>query len=78
LSELCRRALLAFPLVPEQGGDQALLAAISGLEQPHLRDALQELVSLNLVDGRGDLSQRRYTVHGLTRTFLMEQVARWQ
>jgi hypothetical protein len=36
------------------------------------------LVRLNLVDVRGDLQQRRYSIHNLTRTFLHEQVLRWQ
>jgi hypothetical protein len=34
-------------------------------------------VQLNLVDSRGDLKTRRYTIHNLTATFLQEQVVRW-
>jgi len=40
-------------------------------------DALIRLVQLNLVDSRGDLLTRRYTIHYLTATFLQEQVVRW-
>jgi hypothetical protein len=29
------------------------------------------------VELRGDLRQRRYAIHSLTRTFLLEQVAKW-
>jgi hypothetical protein len=36
------------------------------------------LVLLNLVDARGGLHERRYTIHSLTRTFLQEQVAKWK
>jgi hypothetical protein len=35
-------------------------------------------VALNLVNSLGDLTERRFAIHNLTRTFLQEQVARWQ
>ncbi len=66
------------PLVTEQGGDLTYLAALTGLDTAHLSDALDRLVGLNLVDSKGDLNERRYTIHNLTRTFLQEQVAKWQ
>lgn len=43
-----------------------------------LRNTLDMLVMLNLVDTRGELHHRLYTIHSLTRTFLQEQVAKWQ
>lgn len=78
LDELSRRALLAMPLVSEHGGDLAYLGQISQLEAGVLRQSLANLVNLNLVDSRGDLQRRRYSIHNLTRSFLLEQVARWQ
>lgn len=78
LSDLPRRALLAMPLVTERGGSLDFLAHLSGLAAGELTDALAELVTLSLVDSRGDALDRRYTVHNLTRTFLLEQVIRWQ
>jgi hypothetical protein len=78
LDEMCRRALLAMPLVSEQGGDLELLQEISQLRPEILRQALTSLVNLNLVDSQGDLQHRRYTIHNLTRSFLLEQVVRWQ
>jgi len=55
-----------------------LLAGVSKIEHTPLRQALDKLVTLNLVDSRGDdLNQRRYTIHSLTRTFLHEQVVQW-
>ena len=77
LGELARRALLAMPLVTERGGTLDYLAQVSGLDPGRLSGVLAELVALNLVDSRGDLHQRRYTIHALTRSFLLEQVARW-
>lgn len=79
LGELPRRALLALPLLTERGGSLEQVAAISGLERGELSNALAELVTLSLVDSRGpQVSERRYAIHALTRTFLLEQVARWQ
>lgn len=78
LEEMPRRALLAMPLVAARGGSLEQIAAISGLPAGELSHALAELVTLSLVDSRGpQLSERRYTIHALTRSFLLEQVARW-
>ncbi len=77
LGELPRRALLAMPLVTERGGSLDFVAQVSGLDAGSLANALAELAALNLVDSRGDLHQRRFTIHALTRSFLLEQVARW-
>lgn len=78
LDEPCRRALLAMPLTPPGGSDLPQIMAISGMAAGELSDALSELVTLNLVDARGlSLHQRRYAIHALTRTFLLEQVAQW-
>ena len=49
---------------------------VSSLETGPVTDALSRLVQLNLVDSRGDLKTRRYTIHNLTATFLQEQVIR--
>ncbi len=78
LDEPSRRALLAMPLVSEQGGELELVQQICQLSPEELRYALTTLVSLNLVDSRGDLYHRRFAIHNLTRSFLLEQVARWQ
>lgn len=77
LDELSRRALLAMPLTTGRGADLDYLAEISELDAGDLRAALTRLVDLNLVDSRGDLNERRYAIHALTRSFLMEQVVRW-
>jgi hypothetical protein len=79
LDEPARRALLILPLVTEQGATFEDLAGISQgrLDEDDLRNALDALVALNLVDARGGLHERRYTIHSLTRTFLHQQVLRW-
>lgn len=78
LDEEARAALIAMPLVSEQGGRFELLAATCDLPPIALRAALERLVTFNLVDVRGDLHDCRYTIHSLTRAFLHEQVIRWQ
>ena len=77
LDERSQRVLLAMPFVHPRGDDLEHLQAVSRLAIDELRVALSNLVTRNLVDSRGDLYQRRYNIHSLTRTFLQEQVARW-
>ena len=78
LDETSQAVLIAMPLVSEQGGSFELLTATCDLPDVELRAALEHLASLNLIDVRGDLNERRYTIHSLTRSFLHEQVIRWQ
>lgn len=78
LTELERNTLLLMPMTTEEGGTLAYLTAVSGLALGALTGALERLVTLNLVDSRGDLHERRYSIHNLTRTFLHRQVAQWQ
>ncbi len=78
LDEMGQRTLLALPLMPPSGASLEQLVEVSGLQDEGLHDALEGLVRRNLVDIRGDLFQRRYTIHSLTRTFLLEQVAQWR
>jgi hypothetical protein len=76
--EPTRRVFLTMPLVTDMMGDQAYLTGLTGLDSAEVGDALDQLVALNLVDSRGDLKERHYSIHNLTRTFLQEQVAKWQ
>lgn len=78
LDATAQRALLAMPLVPPPGRDATFLSRVSGLAMGEVHDALQMLVRRNLVDHGGDLHSSRYSIHPLTRTFLLEQVAQWQ
>ena len=78
LDELARAVFLAMPLVTNRGGTLASLADVTELDTIEVGDVLNRLVALSLVDSRGDLHQRRYTIHRLTRAFLLEQVVAWQ
>jgi len=77
LDDIAQRTLLAMPLTPPSGAFPEQLEQVSGLPEDAVHDALESLVKRNLVDNRGDLYKRRYTIHSLTRTFLLEQVAQW-
>lgn len=79
LSESARRTLLLMPLTPPGGSDWAFLLGMGReqLTENELRQAFHTLIELNLVDSRGNLHERRYSIHSLTRTFLHEQVLQW-
>lgn len=77
LDELHQQVLLAMPLTTVYGETLEFIAAICDLPPAVTADALHRLYTLNLVTAGGDLHQRRYAIHSLTRTFLHEQVARW-
>jgi hypothetical protein len=78
LDETSHRVLLAMPLVNVRGDSEETIRSICGLAHDDVTNALQRLITLNLVRATGDLNQKRFYIHGLTRTFLQEQVARWQ
>lgn len=73
-----QEALLLMPMTRPQGEELGWLVQIGGMAEEVLKDALAALVRYNLVDVRGDIHSQRYSIHGLTRTFLQEQVAKWR
>ncbi|MBX3051720.1 MAG: hypothetical protein KF753_09620 [Caldilineaceae bacterium] len=77
LDEKCRYAFLSMPLAVEQGGRLAHLVATSGLSEREMIAALDQLITLNLVNAHGSLDARRFSIHSLTRSFLHKQVAQW-
>lgn len=75
LDEGERQALLAMLLVPESGAPLAYLEQVNAaLATDELRNALNHLVTISLVDRRGALNEACYTIHNLTRTFLHEVI----
>ncbi len=77
LPENCRAVLLAMPLLADGGGTLADLVGITEMPAPAVRQALQELVTQNLINVQGDATLRTYTIHNLTRAFLQEEIAKW-
>lgn len=70
-----RQALLAMPLA--QNGTLEQLALTSQLELDELGPAIEQLMTLSLIEASGDLEQRRYRIHHLTETFLLTEIAQW-
>ncbi len=78
LNELGQRVFLIMPLICEAGIDFDYIAGASGIQVDDLRTSLHDLTKLSLVDVYGKPKERRYTIHNLTRTFLKDQVIKWQ
>ncbi len=78
LSTKAQQVWAVMPLVAESGGGIQQIAAISQIRGGQLIETLQQLVALSLVDVRGAADARRYSIHRLTETFLLNEVVRWQ
>ena len=78
LDDQARRVLTAMPLVAESGGGLAHIAALSELAEEPLAAALKQLATLCLVNVLGTVEARRYSIHRLTETFLLNEVLKWQ
>ena len=78
LSGEAKRLLTIMPLVAESGGGLEQIAAVSELADVEMMEALQELVVLCLVNVMGTVEERRYGIHRLTETFLLNEVLKWQ
>lgn len=76
LDEAGQQLLLAMPLA--QRGTLKHIAATSGLDFRALSEAIARLIRLSLVEVSGSVDQRRYRIHWLTETFLLNEVVKWQ
>ncbi len=77
LDQMTRKIFLTMPLTKPSGEPLDFLARICGLDVGDVRNGLNTLVLRNLVDVRGGLHERRYSIHSLTRTFLQEDIGKW-
>lgn len=71
-----QKVLLFMPLASDLGGEIEHIVDATHMDRSTIRTSLDQLILLNLVQGRPELGT--YTIHSLTRTFLLEQVIRWQ
>lgn len=78
LEESARLAWLATPTLPATGGTYDQWLGASGLSDDELNNALTHLVTLNLVDARIHPTKATYSIHSLTRTFLLNGIIGWQ
>ena len=77
LSQEAKALLEVMPLSSNTGIIQAQMQAISKLEEKWLGNAIQELSQRSLLEVRGTPTERRYTIHSLTRTFLRSEIIHW-
>jgi hypothetical protein len=77
LSQEAKVLLEVMPLSSDTGIVQAQMRAISGLGKKQLVNAIQELSQRSLLEVRGTPTERRYTIHSLTRTFLHSEIIHW-
>lgn len=78
LDPISQDVLLTMPVVNPSGDTLETIAEVGGLAIDAVHQALNRLVRFNLVDVQSTLDTHRYRIHGLTRTFLHEQVLHWQ
>jgi hypothetical protein len=77
LSQAAKVLLEVMPLSSDTGIVQAQMQAVSGLAEGQLVNAIHELSQRSLLEVRGTPSERRYTIHSLTRTFLHSEIIHW-
>ncbi len=77
LDPMTKKIFLAMPLTKPSGETLEFLASICGMDVGDVRNGLNTLVLRNLVDVRGGLHERRYSIHSLTRTFLQDDIGKW-
>jgi len=73
LSDAGQALLLNMPHLPPAGGDRDDLLAVSGLTEPELAAAIDELVDLSLLNF-GGLEESRYSIHRLTHHFVLSEL----
>lgn len=77
LSKVSQKVLTSMTFANPNGDEIDVLAEISNLSAQTIRKELNFLVQLNLIDARGGINDRRYSIHALTRTFLHDRVTNW-
>lgn len=73
-----RRVWMAVSLLLGPVATVEMLSKSTQLAAQEVRQALENLIRMNLVDVRGTLEQRSYALHPLTHTFLENQFGRWE
>lgn len=75
LSEACRLVMQALTLVPDTGGELEQITAAAGLSEGDTITCLNQLAGYSLISVRGGLEDKQYTLHALTRSFVLQQFA---
>jgi hypothetical protein len=78
LDEDGRRLLLYMPLANSRGDTADWIATVTGYTPAMVADGLATLVARNLVDVHREQPTYRYSIHQLTRTFLLNDAIDWR
>jgi hypothetical protein len=73
LDSHCRRVMQAMLLVADEGGQLEQIMAAAELAEDEAASDLHRLATLSLVNVMGNLYERRYSIHPLTRAFIARQ-----
>ncbi|MEM7130738.1 MAG: tetratricopeptide repeat protein [Chloroflexota bacterium] len=73
LDDVCRRVLLSMCVTHPGGEGFDIIVGINAIDKSGIRIALDELIQASLIEARG-ISDKSYSIHQLTRTFLSTQV----
>ncbi len=74
LSPNARQLLLSLPLLAVTGGPWEALVAIGGLNERQTLAGVRELTRLSLLEIGGDALQKNYSIHPLTRQFILSEL----
>ena len=77
LDAASQKVFLVMPIMYNNTADE-FTETLREIEPAQIQAALQLLVRLSLIQVSGDLDDRRYNIHRLTETFLMNEAIRWQ
>lgn len=77
LSPRSQSLLEMMPLTAGIGATPGQLQAMSELGEGEVWSAISELVNRSLLEVRGTVWERRYTIHRLTESFLCTEIIRW-
>ncbi|MCB8944641.1 MAG: hypothetical protein H6658_12905 [Ardenticatenaceae bacterium] len=78
LSPPAQDLLQAMPLVAASGALPEQMQMMAGLADDAFWTAVHELSTRSLLEIRGTIHQRRYSIHRLTETFLRTEIVRWE
>ncbi len=74
LDNHARHLLVRMPVFSQTGATLERIEAINDISADQLTDALDQLITLSLVNISGDYQSRRYSIHRLTETFIRREI----
>lgn len=77
LDSNAKKVLIAMRrFAPVIGGTEEAVMAVSAMEETSFHSALKQLVSMSLIDPLGSIEYRRYSLHPLTKYFILSDIVK--